>query len=314
MQILFAYDGFPLARAKLQERLPRKYYQVDVIDPERPLPEQAGSAEVIIPSMGRIDREVIDAAPRLRLIVQYGVGLEGVDIKYACSRGVYVANTPGINAVAVAEHALFLMLALSRRLPEAQKALPLGKIGDPPGRELQDKTLGLVGLGNSGRALARMARGLDLRILAVRRHPGQGDPEVVHEVRSMDQLHWLLARSDFVSLHAPLTPETRGLIDAPALERMKNTAFLINVARGGLVDYAALLDALQGGSIAGAGLDVFWTEPPDASDPIFTLDNVVATPHIAGVTAESYERAADGVAEHILNLVREGKPLVHHCS
>ncbi|HHW92554.1 MAG TPA: hypothetical protein GX735_07670 [Firmicutes bacterium] len=308
MKIFFAYDGFPVAREKIRAQLPEPNFAISVVDPERSILEQVGDVDVIIPGMASITAEVMDAAPRLKLIVQFGVGLEGVDMEAARRRGIYVSNTPGVNAAAVAEHALFLMLALARRLPVAQGALGEGQIGFPVGRELSGKTVGIIGFGNSGRELARMARGLGMRVLAIRRTPGEDDRALVDFIGTRADLDKVLAESDFVSLHAPLTPETEGLIDAAALARMKPSAFLVNVARGGLVVREDLLAALRTGVIAGAGLDVFWTEPPDPNDKLFTLENVVVTPHIAGVTEEAYGRAARQVAAHIRNLVREGKP------
>lgn len=308
MKIFFAYDGFPVAREKLRAELAEPDFAITVVDPKRSILEQVGDVDVIIPGMASITSEVMDAAPRLKLIVQFGVGLEGVDMEAARRRGIYVTNTPGVNATAVAEHALFLMLALARRLPVARAAFKEGKIGSPVGGELFGKTLGIIGFGNSGRELARMARGLGMRVLAVRRNPREEDKELVDFVGTMADLDRLLAEADFVSLHTPLTPETEGLIDSAALARMKPTAFLVNVARGGLVVRDDLVAALRAGVIAGAGLDVFWTEPPDLNDELFTLENVVVTPHIAGVTGEAYDRAARQVAAHIRSLARVGEP------
>lgn len=308
MKIFFAYDGFPKAREKLRAELTEPHFAISVVDPKGNILEQVGDVDVIIPGMAAITAEVMDAAPRLKLIVQFGVGLDGVDLEAARQRGIYVSNAPGVNAVAVAEHALFLMLALARRLPVAQAALVEERIGFPVGGELHGKTLGIVGFGNSGRELARMARGLGMRVLAVRRTPREEDRALADFVGTLDDLDRVLAEADFVSLHAPLTPETEGLIDAAALARMKPTAFLVNVARGGLIVRDDLVAALRSGLIAGAGLDVFWMEPPDPKDELFTLENVVATPHIAGVTEEAYNRSARQVAAHIRSLAQEGKP------
>jgi phosphoglycerate dehydrogenase-like enzyme len=237
--------------------------------------------------MAQVTASVIAAAPRLRLIVQYGAGLDGVDKAAAAARGIPVRNVPGVNAQAVAELALFLMLALARRLPLHARSFAGRVIGDPPGTELRGKTLGLVGLGASASALAHIGRGLGMEVLAVRRHPAP-HPDASW-VGGPAELDTLLRRADFVSLHAPSTLETRGLIDAGRLARMKPSAFLVNVGRGDLVDREALFLALREKRIAGAGLDVYWEEPPDPADPLFALENVVATPHIGGASLEAYE-------------------------
>lgn len=271
-------------------------------DPDRPLAEQVRSAAALIPSMTRIDATLMDAAPGLKLIVQFGAGLEGVDLEAARARGIAVRNVPGENAQAVAELGLFLMLALARQLPSHRRSFEARVVGDPPGVELSGKTLGIVGLGASGRALARLAWGFGMKVMAIRRQPPPG-PEL-EWVGGANELPALLERADFVSLHVPSSPETRGMIGREQLARMKPTAFLINLGRGDLVVREALLDALRERRIAGAGLDVYWEEPPDPSDPLFSLDNVVATPHLGGVTHEALARIADRVAailrEHLL--------------
>lgn len=264
------------------------------MDPDVPLERQVESASALIPSMGRITASVIDAAPRLKLIVQFGAGLDGVDRAAAEARGIPVRNVPGANAQAVAELTLFLMLALARKLPLHGRSLEARTVGDPPGVELAGKTLGIVGLGATGKALARIARGVGMDVIAVTRRPAE---DYVSWLSTPDGLDALLERSDFVSLHVPTTADTRGMIDAARLARMKQTAFLINVGRGDLVVREALVDALRARRIAGAGLDVYWEEPPDPADPLFAMDNVVATPHLGGLTHEAMSRIADRVVE-----------------
>jgi phosphoglycerate dehydrogenase-like enzyme len=267
------------------------------VDPSRPLEDQVGEAEALIPSMARITASVIAAAPRLKLICQFGAGLEGVDRAAAGARGIPVRNVAGANAQAVGELALFLMLALARRLPEHRRSFEGRIVGDPVGSELLGKTVGVVGLGATGRALARMARGIGMRVIAVRRSPGDGKDPDADRVGGMGDLDRLLAEADYVTLHLPTTPETVGLMDAARMAKMKPSAFLINVGRGGLVDHDALVAALRERRIRGAGLDVYWEEPPDPNDPLLSMDNVVATPHVGGTSDEAMARLADRVAE-----------------
>jgi phosphoglycerate dehydrogenase-like enzyme len=276
------------------------------MDPGRPLEEQVREVDALIPSMAQITASVIAAAPRLKLIVQYGAGLDGVDKAAAAARGIPVRNVPGVNARAVAELALFLMLALARRLPLHARSFAGRVVGDPPGTELRGKTLGIVGLGASGGALAGIGRGLGMDVLAVRRQPApHPDASWVGGPADLDTL---LSRADFVSLHAPSTPETRGLIDAARLARMKPSAFLVNVGRGDLVDKDALLRALRERRIGGAGLDVYWEEPPDPADPLFALDNVVATPHVGGASLEAYEAVGARVVAILKETLLGGAP------
>ena len=290
---MFCYPGFPRSRSALRERLEGTRLRLVEADPQRPLEQQVANAAALIPSMARITGSVIAAAPHLRQVVQFGAGLEGVDRAAAEARGIAVRNVPGVNAQAVGELALFLMLSLARRLPLHRRSFEERVVGDPVGAELRGKTLGIVGLGASGKALAAAARGLGMDVIAIRQS-GTPDP-LASWVGGPTDLEALLERSDFVSLHVPSTPETRGLMNAARFARMRASAFLINVGRGDLVERAALLDALHSGRIAGAGLDVYWEEPPDPADALFGLDNVVTTPHVGGATEESFVRIADRV-------------------
>ncbi len=255
--------------------------------------------------MARVTARVIAAAPRLKLVMQFGAGLDGVDRDAAAARGIPVCNVAGANADAVAELALFLMLALARRLPLHGGSFARRVVGDPVGTELTGKTLGIVGLGATGRALARMARGIGMDVVAVRRHDTAGG-EHVSWLGGPDDLGTMLARSDYVSLHVPASSETRGLIDAARLAQMKRTACLVNVGRGELVEREALVAALTAGTIGGAGLDVYWEEPPDPSDALLAMENVVATPHIGGLTQEALARVADTVAATLRATLLEG--------
>ena len=263
--------------------------------------------------MAVIDAAVIDAAERLRVIVQFGAGLDNVDRAAAEARGIAVRNVPGANAQAVAELSIFLMLALARRLPLHRASFESRVVGDPPGTQLSGKTLGIVGLGASGRALACVARrGFSMRVLAIRRQvvadKGVRPEPDVDWLGGPGDLDRLLAESDFVSLHVPSNRDTRGLMDARRLAAMRPSAFLVNVGRGDLVERDALLAALQEGRLAGAGLDVYASEPPDPADPLLRLPNVVATPHIGGVTLEALSRIADTVAAILVSFRPDGGP------
>lgn len=269
--------------------------------------------DVLIPTMCRITRDVLEGADQLKLIQQCGAGLEGVDIKAARDRGVRVANVPtdiSGNADSVAEVGIYLMIGLSRDVRGMAGSLGNRKMGEPRGMALYGRTVGLVGLGGIGRALAKRLKAFDVHLIGIKRHePDKAMKELGLEwAGGRDDLRQLLERSDFVVLCLPLTPETTHLIDNEAFSHMKQGAFLINLSRGGLVDRDALEAALASGRIAGAGLDVFWKEPPDPDDPVFSY-NVLATPHIAGSTDISIQGISKVVAENIRRVEKDQKPL-----
>lgn len=229
-----------------------------------------------------IDEAALAAADQLRVIARYGVGVDNVDLAAAKARNIVVTNTPGANSVSVAELALGLMLALARQIPEAVEAVHLGKWPRYAGLSLEGKTVGILGLGAIGRQLVRRLQGFDCRIVA---HDPFVDAASVSslgvELVSMQEV---LARADFLSLHMPLLPETRGVVNDEFLGRMKQGAFLINTARGEVIDEDALLRALQSGHLKGAGLDTFAKEPPDPDNALLRLPQVVATPHLGAMT------------------------------
>jgi phosphoglycerate dehydrogenase-like enzyme len=256
----------------------------------------------------RCTAAMIAAAPRLKLIQKIGVGVNTIDLDAAKARGIPVCNLPGTNSRAVAELALALMLATLRRLPRFDALLRGGGWSDPALQdgigELGGRVVGLVGYGAIPRLLAPVLVALGCRLIYTTRQP-LGD--ALGEWRTLDAL---LAESDVVSLHLPLTAETESLIDAAALARMRPGAILINTARGGLVDQAALVDALRGGRLAGAGLDVFVHEPPDPSDALFTLPNVVVMPHVAWLTTGTFDRSFTLAAEKCRRIAA-GEALLH---
>ena len=297
MKVGFCGTGWLPVVDSIRERVPDDVV-ITIRDPETPLVDQLRDANVILPSNCRIDREAIEAPDNLQLIQQPAAGFDDVDLTAAADRGVPVCNAPGKSADSVAEAALFLILALARNYRPAQRAFAKRTIGVPLGLELRGKTLGIVGLGRSGSALARIAEAIGMTVVSVRSNS------------SPDQLNRLLRDSDVVSLHCPLTAETRGLIDVEALARMKPSAFLINCARGPIVDREALEAALAHGALGGVGLDTYWAEPWDPDDPMYSRDDVVALPHIAGSTIETFARIADVVADNIARIQR-GDELVH---
>jgi len=269
--------------------------------------------DVLIPTMCPITRQTLSQADRLKLIQQCGAGLEGVDIAAAVEKGIFVANVPtGIsgNAASVAELGIYLMIGLCRDVHGMAKSLKARKMGQPQGRALGGRTIGLVGLGGIGRALIERLKGFNVRIVGIKKsNPSAVEAELgLDWVGGPDQLPELLRQSDFVFLCLPVTPQSTGLIGREALACMNPTAFLINLSRGGLVSRGALEAALADGTIAGAGLDVFWEEPPDPDDPIFRY-NVLATPHIGGSTDLSMQGIVKGVVENIRRLEAGQAPL-----
>jgi len=253
--------------------------------PEERLAERIAPADAVlnIRSSSKFTAQVMERAPRLRLISVWGTGTDHVDLAAARSRNIVIANTPGVSAASVAEHALALLLATARRIPQADAATRRGEWPRGQGVELRGKTCGVVGLGAIGRQFAALARGIGMRVVAWTMHP-QPLPGV--ELVELDEL---FRASDVVSVHLRLSPDTESFIGARQLALMKASAILINTARGAIVEEAALIEALSTHRIAAAGLDVFATEPLAAGHPLTKLPNIVMTPHCAGVTPEALE-------------------------
>jgi glyoxylate reductase len=269
---------------------------------------EAREAEVLVPTyLDRVDASLLDALPRVRLVASYGVGTNHLDLDACRSRGVAVTNTPDVLTDATADHAFALLLAAARRVAEGDRLVRRGgwTENDPAfflGTHVSGKTLGLVGFGRIGQAVARRARGFDLRVLytASRELDFPGARRV--------PLDELLAESDFVSLHVPLTPDTEGLLGAAAFARMKPGAILVNTARGPVVDDGALADALRSGRLAAAGLDVFRDEPRVPPE-LLALENVVVTPHLGSGTRETRAAMASMVAEEVVRFAAGEAPL-----
>jgi D-3-phosphoglycerate dehydrogenase len=260
---------------------------------EAGLIERIREAEIVlnIRSSSKFTERVFASCPRLRLVSVWGTGTDHVDLAAAARHGVTIANTPGVSAVSIAEHTLALLLAVARRLPQTDRATRAG--GWPRGRsvELHGKTCGIIGLGAIGRRFAQLAAAIGMRVVAWTMHPRDGDPIV-----PLDELY---RTADVVSLHLRLSPQTEGFVGAAQFALMKPGAILINTARGAIVDEAAMIEALAGGRIAGAGLDVFATEPLPPNHPLTALDNVVITPHCAGITPEALEAGLRMAVENI---------------
>jgi D-3-phosphoglycerate dehydrogenase len=263
----------------------------------------------IVSRMGRIDASVMDRAPQLRVISKHGVGVDNIDLAAAAQRGIPVLVATGANAVSVAEHAIALMLATVKRLLPLDAGLRQGRWEKPgfAGRELAGETLGLMGMGAIAQATGRMARGLGLNLVG---YDPYASDEVfaAHGVHRCASFEELLGQSNVLSLHCPLNDQTRQILNAEAIARMPKGAYVVNTARGGLIDEAALLEALHSGQLAGAGLDTFAAEPPAADHPFFAEPQIVMTPHIGGVTRQASARVGVEAVRGIFELL-EGKPL-----
>ena len=302
---------------RILERLREALPEDEIVDCQRDeVTQAAAEADVLIPLVTRIPDAAL-ASPRLKLIQQYGVGLDIVNLAAATRRGIPVANVPSVgtgNAESVAELAIALLLMLFRQLPQAQEKFRQGKLGSPMSDALWRSTVLILGYGGIGEEIARRLQGFGCRVIAVSRHGPAGarvrDPAVPLAAHvAMDALPEVLGEADSVVVAAPATPENLGLVDAAMVAHMKRGVRLVNIARGPVIDYHALLAGLRSGQIGGAGLDVFWQEPFDPADPLLR-ENVIATPHIGGVTVSSLRGIAEAVAANI-NRLRAGRPLAN---
>ena len=261
---------------------------------------------VLIPTMSAVSKNHLASSDYLQLIQQCGAGLEAVDLQAAAEMNIRVANVPtdiSGNADSVAELGIYMMIGLSRDPRKMALCLTNRQMGVPQGRALSGKTVGIIGLGGIGRALARRLKAFDVHLIGIKRHdPQKAKGELGLEwVGIPEDIKELLGRSDYVFLCLPLTTESRNMMERHTFDMMKRDSILINLSRGGLVDRGALEDALATGKIGGAGLDVLWEEPPDPDDPIFRY-NVMATPHVGGVTDVSIRGIVRAVAENIRRL------------
>jgi D-3-phosphoglycerate dehydrogenase len=261
---------------------------------------------LLIRSSTKVTREIIDRASSLKVIGRAGVGVDNVDLDAATRRGIVVMNSPLGNSVTTAEHTIAMMMAMSRHIPAANAAVRAGnwERGKFTGIEVFNKTLGIIGLGNIGRIVADRALGLKMKVIGF-------DPILTSEAAArvgveMVGLEELFRRADFITVHTPLTDETRGLLGPAAFTLMKTGARVINCARGGIIDEDALYAALKTGRIAGAALDVFADEPPLPKHPLLTLDNVIATPHLGAATDEAQVQVGVDIARQVIEFLTEG--------
>ncbi len=310
MNVILCGSTFPPSRGILAPLLPDD----EVVVVERPDLESAlRTADVVIPMMTRLDAGLIGLMSA-RLIQQWGAGLEGVDVAAANSRGILVCNVPSDetpNAESTAEHAVLLMLACARRLKVAFRSFERGLWGAPLGESLVGKRAFIVGFGRIGKAVARRLVALGMEVDAIRSAPAPEEARNgVGEVGGPDDLLRLARAADFLVCAATATATSRGMLNERVFRAMKPGAFVINVARGAVIDEPALVAALREERLAGAGLDVYAEEPARLDNPLLHMENVIATPHIAGVTRQSYEGIARVIAANV-NRVRVGRPPDH---
>lgn len=276
------------------------------LSPEELKREIADCDGLVIRSATKVTADIIEAAKRLRVIGRAGIGLDNVDIPAASKRGIVVMNVPDGNVVTTAEHAISMMLALTRNIPQATASLKAGKWEKSKfkGREIYNKTLGIIGIGRIGRIVAERALGLRMKVIAFDPYITEESVEKVGDIE-MVGFDDLLARADFITLHVPKTPETANLLDAAAFAKMKPGVMVINCARGGIIDEAALLEAMKSGRVAGAALDVFAKEPPEGN-PLLEMDRLICTPHLGASTDEAQENVSRAIAEQVVAYLTTG--------
>jgi glyoxylate reductase len=296
----------------------RKYLDIEVWPEYAPPPkkviiERAKSIDALATLLSdKIDTEVFDAGPRLKIVSQLAVGFDNIDIPEATRRGIYVTNTPEVLTDTTADFAWALLMAVARRVVEADRYVRTGqwKVGWHPdmmaGRDIHEATIGIVGAGRIGYAVAKRARGFDMKILFYDVVP-RPEMEKDFGARRVD-VDELFKKADFVSIHVPLMKETYHLVNEDKLKLMKKTAYLINNSRGPVVDEKALHKALKEGWIAGAGLDVFEQEPTPTNNPLLKFDNIVVAPHISSATLETRSKMAEMVADNLIFFFEGRKP------
>ncbi len=281
--------------------------EVDVktdLTPEQ-LKEIIGQYDALaVRSATKVTAELLDAAGKMKVIGRAGIGVDNIDVQEATKRGVLVMNTPGGNVVTTAEHAIAMMMALTRNIPQGTMSLKAGRWDKKQlqGREIMNKTLGVIGFGKIGSVAAARARGLKMKVLV---YDPVVTPEIIQktgcESVSLDELY---AKADYITVHVPKIKKTANMINKKAFDAMKDGVMLVNCARGGIVDEQALYDALKSGKVAAAALDVFETEPPAADHPLLSLDNVIVTPHLGASTLEAQTNVAVAIARQIIDYLK----------
>ncbi len=292
-------DIFKEAGLEVEERLG--------LSPEELLEAIKGAHALVIRSNTKVTQEVVDAATDLKVVGRAGTGLDNVDIPACNKRGIVVMNTPGGNTNSAAEHTIAMIMALTRNIPQATASMKAGKWEKKKfsGHEVAGKTLGIVGIGRIGSIVASLAQGLKMKVLAFDPHIRPDMAEKLG-VELMD-LEDVLANSDYISVHTPLTPDTKGLLNKDLFALMKDGAMVINCARGGIVNEKDLYDALSSGKLGGAALDVFEHEPTTGGNPLFSLNNFICTPHLGASTREAQENVALAVARQISDYLIKGE-------
>jgi len=282
---------------------------IEVHVANKPTPEELAELikdmdAVIVRSASQITEAILEAGNKLSVVGRAGIGVDNIDVPASSRRGVLVMNAPGGNSITTAEHALSMMMSLARNIPQATHSMKSGRWEKSRfmGVELYEQTLGVIGLGNIGRLVAQRALGLGMNVIASDPYTSeQAAKKLGVELVSMDAL---FQRSKFITIHAPLTRDTKGLLNADAFAKMTPGVLLVHCARGGIVDEAALLDAIEKGIVAGAALDVFETEPPDPDHPLLKRDEIICTPHLGASTSEAQEKVAieivQGVSDYLL--------------
>jgi D-3-phosphoglycerate dehydrogenase len=315
--------------ASLQEILSSKLkdfgLNAERVDYNKPILPQIRDADVLVNGLGKVDKAIIDACPKLKLVHQIGTGVDNIDIRYCSLKSIYVSNVPHINNVSVAEHTLFLMIYLAKNMKSAGESLMKRRVLNVLSSELYGKKLTIIGLGATGIEVAKRAKAFGMYITAVTKHPDSKKGRIdnndnnnnnnnkwnyfIDTIHGVESLSDSLIDADYISIHTPLTDETRGLIGAKEINLMKRSAFLINVARAQIVDREPLFTSLVNKKIGGAAFDVFWEEPADPNDKLLKLDNFVLTPHIAGWTTESADTTTTIIASNINRVLHGEMPM-----
>lgn len=310
----------PEFKQRIAEKLNHSNIQVEFVNHQEPIIPQIQDSEILINSIDKIDKSLIDSCPNLRLVQQSGIGVDSIDIDYCSERGIYVANVPMANAISVAEHTFLLILYLSKNIKlnsfnsSSNSGSFVRRMPDHMGIELSGKTMLVLGLGVTGIEVAKRAKAFGMKVIAVTKHPytkteGGDKKYFVDSLFGVDKLLQVLPTADIVSIHTPLNNETENMIGKKELGLMKKSAYLVNVSRAPVVNHDALLNSLSEKIIAGAAFDVFWNEPAEQSDALLQLDNFLLTPHIAGWTYEAIDSISDIIRINIERMMRGQIPL-----